>query len=132
MSLAEAALDLVGIPFRLHGRDPATGLDCVGVVAAAFDRIGHTVDAPADYRLRGGCPERFDCWATACGLASTGEDAEPGMGDVLLCEPGIRQFHVVVDCGALLVHAHLGLGRVVAMPAPSPWPVRRRWRLQQG
>ncbi len=34
--LAAAALNLIGTPFRLHGRDPATGLDCVGLVAEAM------------------------------------------------------------------------------------------------
>ena len=34
-ALATAAEQLIGIPFRLHGRNPETGLDCVGVVAAA-------------------------------------------------------------------------------------------------
>ena len=31
-ALAEAAAALVGSRFRLHGRDPATGLDCIGGV----------------------------------------------------------------------------------------------------
>lgn len=130
--LAAAALDLVGSPFRLHGRDPATGVDCVGLVAASLEWIGRAVDAPCDYRLRGGCLDRFDGWAAACGLEPVPEAAPAAPGDVLLCEPGLQQFHVLVDGGALLVHAHIGLARVVAMPPPSPWPVRRRWRLQQG
>ncbi|MFZ5701558.1 MULTISPECIES: hypothetical protein [Pseudomonadota] len=130
--LAAAALDLVGCPFRLHGRDPATGLDCVGLVAASLERIGRGVDAPCDYRLSGGCLDRFDGWAAMCGLDRVAQNAPGAPGDVLLCEPGVGQFHVLVDGDALLVHAHIGLGRVVAAPSPSPWPVRRRWRLQQG
>ncbi|MAF61282.1 MAG: hypothetical protein CL680_07445 [Blastomonas sp.] len=130
--LAPAALDLVGCPFRLHGRDPATGLDCVGLVAASLERIGRGVDAPCDYRLSGGCLDRFDGWAAMCGLDRVAQNAPGAPGDVLLCEPGVGQFHVLVDGDALLVHAHIGLGRVVAAPSPSPWPVRRRWRLQQG
>lgn len=35
-ALAEAALSLVGTRFRLHGRVAETGLDCVGLVAAAM------------------------------------------------------------------------------------------------
>ena len=44
-ALAEAALGLLGVPFRLHGRDPATGLDCVGLVAEALRRAGRRPDA---------------------------------------------------------------------------------------
>lgn len=130
--LAAAALDLVGCPFRLHGRDPATGLDCVGLVAASLERIGRMVDAPSDYRLHGGCLDRFDGWAAMYGLEPAPAATKGAPGDVLLCEPGVRQFHVLLDADALLVHAHIGLGRVVATPLPAPWAVRRRWRLQQG
>ena len=34
--LAAAALTLVGSPWRLHGRNPATGLDCIGLLGAAL------------------------------------------------------------------------------------------------
>lgn len=129
--LALAALTLVGTPFRMHGRDPGTGLDCVGVVAVALARIGRAANVPADYRLRGGNLARFDGWASASGLKPQ-ERGAPGLaGDVLLCEVGTQQFHVVIETDALLVHAHIGLGRVIAHPPPLPWPVQRRWRLQE-
>ena len=51
-ALARAARALVGARFRLHGRDPATGLDCVGLVAAALAAMGRRVPAPAGYALR--------------------------------------------------------------------------------
>ena len=35
-AIAAAARALVGVPFRLQGRDPALGLDCVGLVGAAL------------------------------------------------------------------------------------------------
>ena len=35
-ALAAAAESLVGTRFRLHGRDPDTGLDCVGLLAASL------------------------------------------------------------------------------------------------
>lgn len=130
--LASAAIELVGVPFRLHGRDPATGLDCVGVAVAAMGKIGRRVDVPCDYRLRGGCLKQFDRWAEACGLDIVRDHAPGAPGDLLLCEPGLRQFHLIIDCGPQLVHAHIGLGRVVAAPSPPSWPVRRRWRLLQG
>jgi cell wall-associated NlpC family hydrolase len=48
--LATAAETLVGSRFRLHGRDPETGLDCVGVVAAAMAAIGQSPPSPLDIR----------------------------------------------------------------------------------
>ena len=51
-SLAVAAEALVGSPFRLHGRDPETGLDCVGVVVAAMGETGRTAAFPTGYTLK--------------------------------------------------------------------------------
>lgn len=127
--LGAAALSLVGAPFRMHGRDPATGLDCVGVAVAALALTGRPVTPPADYALRGGCPLRFDGWAAACGFTGAPSLGLSASGDVLLCALGAQQFHVLVDAGAVFVHAHLGLRRVTASPKPLPWPVIRRWRL---
>lgn len=129
--LGTAALALVGAPFRMHGRDPATGLDCVGVAVAGLAAIGRAVSPPADYRLRGGCMVRFDRWASACGLVHAPSLALGAIGDVLLCIVGPQQFHVMIDTGAVLVHAHAGLRKVTAIPGPSPWPIVRRWRLQE-
>jgi hypothetical protein len=50
--LAAAADDLVGCRFRLRGRDPATGLDCVGVAAVALARCGGLAVVPQDYQMR--------------------------------------------------------------------------------
>lgn len=130
--LAAAARGLVGCPFRMHGRNPATGLDCVGVAAAALAQIGREAPVPRDYRLRGGSLARFDSWAFACGLEPMDVFVAAAPGDILLCEAAPQQFHVIVDGDDVLVHAHVGLGRVVAWPLPAPWPVRRRWRLLEG
>jgi cell wall-associated NlpC family hydrolase len=44
--------DLVGIPFVDGGRDPATGLDCWGIVMAAMRKLGKEVP---DFKI--------SCWA---------------------------------------------------------------------
>lgn len=121
--IAARALALVGVPFRLHGRRPAVGLDCVGLAAAAL-RIA---DVPDQYTLRGDHLERVAAFFAAgsfvrieCGLAQA--------GDILLLSPSVRQLHlaIVTDEGA--VHAHAGLRQVVLSPLPLPWPVIDHWR----
>ena len=44
---------MVGVPFRAQGRDPRYGLDCVGLVWAAYAAVGCALPAPTDYPLRG-------------------------------------------------------------------------------
>lgn len=127
--LAIAAETLVGAPFRLHGRDPATGLDCVGVLAAALYSIGRPARLPNGYTLRNRALADTSPVAELCGLCSASGEIEAG--DVLICRVGPCQFHIAIaasDGG--FVHAHAGLRRVVVTPAPVPWPVIQHWRLR--
>ena len=39
-ALACAAESYIGARFRLHGRDPVTGFDCLGLVLVAMRDIG--------------------------------------------------------------------------------------------
>jgi hypothetical protein len=124
--LAAAASALVGTPFRLHGRDPRTGLDCIGVLAAALGREG---PLPNGYALRTLCHPDFTGIAAklglvpACGAVLT--------GDVLVLRPSPCQFHLAIAASAQsVVHAHAGLRKVVAGPLPAGWPLVGHWRLQ--
>lgn len=127
-ALARAALALVGTRFRLHGRDPQTGLDCIGLVAASLAAIGHAVRAPARYGLRNSDITDALAFAAAAGMVETIRLIAPG--DVLLAVPGPLQHHLLVAGPAgNLIHAHAGLRRVVATPGPPAWPIVRRWRL---
>lgn len=121
-AIAAAARALVGARFRLHGRDAATGLDCVGVVALA---CGRAADAPRGYALRGGSSARFGALLGAAGLVRT---CVPSAGDIALVEAGPAQFHLAVLTETGFVHADAGLGRVVERPGALPWPVIGYWR----
>ncbi|MFA9200910.1 MAG: NlpC/P60 family protein [Cypionkella sp.] len=126
--LAEAAEALVGAPFRLHGRDPASGLDCVGVIAAALAACGRAVPAPHGYGLRNRSIAPWLMLAERAGLAETAAPLAPG--DAVLARPGPGQHHLLIAlAGGRFVHAHAGLRRVVVQPGPLPWPELRRWRL---
>jgi cell wall-associated NlpC family hydrolase len=127
-ALAAAAERFVGTPFRLHGRDAARGLDCVGLVTVALAEIGRPAHAPLGYRLRQAGVDRFLGAVARSGLADAASPLAPG--DVLLVRPGPAQHHLVIAAAAGgFVHAHAGLGRVVLTPAPLDWPIDRHWRL---
>lgn len=44
LSVTRSALDLTGVDYRFGGEDPATGLDCSGLVRFVFAR--HQIDVP--------------------------------------------------------------------------------------
>lgn len=125
--LAEAALDLLGCPFRLHGRDPATGLDCVGLVVAALAASGGKPVAPTGYGLRNLGIEQWLPLAVRSGLAPASGPLRSG--DVILIALANCQHHLAIaaDAGAV-VHAHAGLRCVVRQPADPDWHILARWR----
>jgi hypothetical protein len=114
------ALDLVGAKFRLHGRDPANGLDCVGVVAQATG-----TEAPTGYALRGGDAAAVSALIERAGLVRVSEAAP---GDVMLMRAGPAQLHLANRTGRGFVHADAALRRVVERPGAPEWEVIGLWR----
>jgi len=128
-----AALALIGTRFRLHGRDAAGGLDCVGLAALALKQAGVALGpVPDRYALRGGEAAMMRDWLSAAGLI---EVDLWNTGDVLLCAMGGGQWHVMIggrgkaarggsgQGGDAVIHAHAGLRRVVMTPCvPEPRP----------
>lgn len=122
--LASAARALVGAPFRLHGRDPRSGLDCIGVLEAA---CGTGVRLPSLYALRSRGLPAVSAIAARLGLCEvTGAIAA---GDVIMVRPGPCQHHLAIATAPdRFVHAHAGLRRVVEGPIPAHWPRLYHWR----
>jgi cell wall-associated NlpC family hydrolase len=126
--LADAALQLVGARFRLAGRDPATGLDCVGLLICSLRSVGCVPVAPEGYRLRNTDPARWFACAVESGLVAVEGPIQPG--DVILLRPGPGQQHVVIAEGdGIFIHAHAGLGRVVRQPITLSNDIIAHWRL---
>lgn len=123
MNVVGCARSAVGARFRLHGREVATGLDCVGLAALAYGEAA----VPSGYALRGGDPARITALIEARGLVPT---TDAGAGDLLLCASGPGQLHLAIDSGGGVIHADAMLRRVVERPGPVPWPVIGRWRLK--
>ncbi|MEO0030793.1 MAG: hypothetical protein RIS94_551 [Pseudomonadota bacterium] len=124
-ALATAALTLLDTPFRLHGRDPRTGLDCVGLVAEAMRRAGFPpATIPEGYSMRVSQIQRFIPLAAATGLIPAADDP-----DIVLAMTNPVQPHLLIVAAEGFVHAHAGLGKVTYHPAPLSWPVAKGWRL---
>ncbi|MBB5705432.1 NlpC/P60 family protein [Sphingopyxis panaciterrulae] len=123
-----AARAMVGVRFRRQGCDPATGLDCVGLVWAAYAAAGRRLVRPADYPLRGWARERVEAALVAASFAPAGDARS---GDVGLIALAAGQFHLGVIGAESFVHAHAGLRRVVETPLGALGDVVR-WRLRAG
>ena len=123
------AEQLSGVPFRLHGRDPATGLDCIGVAACALDRAGGRSFAPSVYTLRNLGIDRFLGAVTRSGF-----EGAAGVflrGDLVMVSPGPAQHHLLVALGKdRFVNAHAGLRQVVVQRRNDAWPTLYHWRLR--
>lgn len=125
-ALGEAAAGLIGVRFRLHGRDPATGLDCVGVVAEAMRRSGREPVVPEGYRLRTTSLANLLPFARANEFAPAADCSD---ADVLLVMVSPVQPHLLVNAAGGFIHAHAGLGRITFLPGPVPWPVSAGWQV---
>jgi cell wall-associated NlpC family hydrolase len=124
----EAARSMIGCPFLLYGRNPATGLDCIGLVAACLAAIGREPAPPSGYRLRN---RRIEPWLS-CAQHSGFEivSIPPLPGDIALVSPAAGQHHlVVIENARAMIHAHAGLRRVVREPISGGFTPIIHWRL---
>lgn len=118
---------MVGVRFRPQGYDPATGLDCVGLVWAAYAAAGRELVRPGGYPLRGWSGERVEATLAAAGFApATGPRC---VADVLLIALAAGQYHLGLLGSATFIHAHAGLRRVVETPIEAVMRGAARWRL---
>jgi cell wall-associated NlpC family hydrolase len=123
-SAVELARQYVGVPFRHQGRDPAIGLDCVGLLVVVFRALGHDVRDLAAYARdpHHGLLEQM--------LVANGgvRVTDPQPGDIALIA-----FHGVVRHAALvgdhadglsLIHTYTGNRCVIEHRLDAKW--RRR------
>lgn len=124
-----AAIQLVGTPYRMHGRTVEHGLDCVGVVALAYVRAGLCLrPLPDDYRLRGDAHARVAAWLEQNGFDRVGLD-EQRHGDIMLSRAGHEHQHLLITSPGAHIHAHAALRRVVMTPGSVPGQLLGQWRL---
>lgn len=116
----------VGTRFRIQGRLPGVGLDCVGVVVCAAAAAGIRLADATDYSLHGEQAGRLDD-----ALSGLRPVAAGAAGDVAVFEPASGTRHVGIVTEGGLVHAHAGLRRVVEGPADPDWSPIGIWRLPE-
>lgn len=131
IDLAGRAQAFAGTPFRAQGRDPATGLDCLGLIIAAG---GLPADAGRrDYRLRGDHRAKLMRGLLPWFRRVSRPRRRPG--DVLVLRSGAEQVHLAVLTERGFVHADARIGRVVETPGLPRWPLvavfRRRVRARR-
>ncbi|RJY09683.1 NlpC/P60 family protein [Aurantiacibacter aquimixticola] len=127
-AFARAADAYCGVPFRLRGRDPVTGIDCIGLVHLALRDIGRTPPTLPAYSLRQAHIDGLLALLAPAGFTATSRST--AAGDLLLMQPGPGQFHLAIALDATrIVHAHAGLRRVVRTALTDTDRVTGRWRL---
>lgn len=125
---ADAARGFVGSPFRLGGRDPRYGIDCVGLAVCSLWEIGCDASYPSGYRIRNSSIGQYLDFAEANGFQLV--QARETAGDLLLFTPGMGHHHLAISSGdGRYIHAHAGLRRTVISSVPEDWPKLRHWRL---
>lgn len=124
---AAAADGLVGTPYRLHGRDPDTGLDCVGLVLSAIAAAGRQPSELPTYGLRNLSLDRLLPFAAKNGFVEA--TGSPREGDLLLINSGPAQHHLMIARDrSTYVHAHAGRRQVVRQSGLQQASIVHHWR----
>lgn len=126
--IAARAQSRVGVPFRLHGRTPESGFDCIGLLADALHSVGFDLPIPDGYSLRGQYEQdATGFFQSGCFTALEANEAE-APGNIGLVRIAPRQLHFIIYGAGSFIHSHAALRRVVLTPDPVPWPAIGRWR----
>ncbi|MEO9470360.1 peptidoglycan endopeptidase [Parasphingorhabdus sp.] len=116
--VAGEARRLCGTRYRLHGRDPVHGIDCIGLCWLSLAAAGIRCEAPNGYALRGGTVKQVERFMSGIGLTRIGEYGGQSPrrwrdGDIMLTRPAPLQLHMIIGAAGGMVHAHAGLRKVV-------------------
>ncbi|MEP9400394.1 peptidoglycan endopeptidase [Sphingomonas sp. VNH70] len=119
-AIVARARGAIGCRFRVQGRDPTSGFDCVGLVGWACRAA-----VPGDYPARCGDAARAAGVLRAAGFVPV---AQARAGDVLVLLSAPGQLHLGLWSGTGLIHADAAARAVVERPGVPPWPVLAVWR----
>lgn len=129
MTLESTARQFLGTPFLHQGRDPAVGIDCIGLIVCCFRVLGwpherHDNPTYGKQPCRGMLQQHLQA---AFGDPLPAHQAQPG--DILAMRWHREPNHVAIvglheQGGLSIIHTSANLGRVVEHGLRGPW-VRR-------
>lgn len=118
---------MIGCRFRLQGIDAASGLDCVGLICAAYRAVGVELAALAPYPIRGWSAKKICAHVAINGLTPRPRRTAPQIGDIAMMSLPAAQIHFALVGDVTIIHAHAGLRRVVESPIDFLQPPLRYW-----
>jgi len=124
-----AAREFIGVPWAHQGRNPAVGIDCVGLVVLSLRACGIEVKDRTDY---GRHPDGSIRAEITAALGAPAQGVQPG--DVALVNFRAERHVGIVSCdrdGLTLIHADSHRGKVVEHPMDARWLARvvATWRV---
>jgi len=124
MDAVAAARALIGTRFVAQGRNASRGVDCIGLVVNAFGLPAAEISD--DYRMAG--EHRAAILLALSGRFRRVSRRRLRAGDLLLCRPGARQFHLMIWSGEGVIHADARRRLVIERPGAPEWPVVAAFR----
>lgn len=129
--IAAAAEAMVGTPFRHQGRNPRSGVDCVGVVLCSVWSAGCELPDCFGY----GPLPKADMLLAELGKRARRvhrDDAQPGDVLVFAYKPELPMHFAVLVGAEHIVHAHGSTGRVIKHRLTNAWNNRLHsiWRAE--
>ena len=127
MTVVDAARRYLGVPFLHQGRDPAVGIDCIGLGVLALRDCGITVEDHTDYG-RDPHDGLLEARVTAALGAPIPQDTmQPGDLVAIDYVGATRHLAIVGDYlygGLSLIHTDSMVGRVVEHRLDAKWERR--------
>jgi cell wall-associated NlpC family hydrolase len=114
-----AARTCIGVTFKLQGRNPDIGLDCIGLVVWAAAQCGLIVPDAQDYLLSDN-PERLDKGLLAAPLKPV-DFTHLMSGDILRLLSNGQTLHLAIYGEASLIHADIRCRKVVEQRLTQDW-----------
>lgn len=115
--VVDAARKYLGVKWKHQGRNPESGLDCLGLVVQVAKDMGMTPHDPVDY-TKSPDGQRL--------LAELNTQLNPVVdydtGDILLIRMGTNPQHLafVTESGGI-IHSYANIRRVVEHPLDDEW-----------
>ncbi len=109
----------LGARFRLQGRDPATGLDCIGLVTWSAAQCGLQVPDARDYVLSDN-PARLDAGLLAAPIIRIDASVLAAGDFVRLLTHG-QPLHLAICGNDTLIHADIRCRKVVEHRLTQDW-----------